>query len=105
MDASFCVQAVAQAMAVYGTPEIFDPDQGCQFTSAEFAQPLLGKVEQRCNFAGFTEPNSVIAQSCPSIAQLMTKQVFLRNITAIFKRFYAHATLHLSLEKRLFYRF
>jgi putative transposase len=41
LDASFCVRAVQAAMARYGTPEIFNTDQGCQFTSAEFTQPLL----------------------------------------------------------------
>ena len=41
IDASFCVRAVQRAMAQYGTPEIFNTDQGCQFTSAEFTQPLL----------------------------------------------------------------
>lgn len=41
LDASFCVSAVKRAMAEYGTPEIFNTDQGCQFTSAEFLQPLL----------------------------------------------------------------
>ncbi|MCC5023404.1 MAG: IS3 family transposase [Candidatus Synoicihabitans palmerolidicus] len=41
LDASFCVRAVQCAMAIYGKPEIFNPDQGCQFTSAEFTQPLL----------------------------------------------------------------
>ena len=28
-------------MAEHGTPEIFNTDQGSQFTSAEFTQPLL----------------------------------------------------------------
>ena len=41
LDASFCVRAVQRALAAHGTPEIFNPDQGCQFTSAEFTQPLL----------------------------------------------------------------
>lgn len=41
LDARFCVSAVQQAMAAYGVPEIFNTDQGCQFTSAEFTQPLL----------------------------------------------------------------
>jgi putative transposase len=43
LDASFCVQAVERAIAKYGIPEIFNTDQGCQFTSAEFTQPLLAK--------------------------------------------------------------
>ena len=41
LDASFCVRAVKRALDTYGTPEIFNTDQGCQFTSAEFTQPLL----------------------------------------------------------------
>lgn len=41
LDASFCVRAVARAIAEHGVPEIFNTDQGCQFTSAEFTQPLL----------------------------------------------------------------
>ena len=41
LDASFCVRAVQRAMDAYGVPEIFNTDQGCQFTSAEFTQPLL----------------------------------------------------------------
>lgn len=41
LDASFCVRAVQRAIAIHGAPEIFNTDQGCQFTSAEFTQPLL----------------------------------------------------------------
>lgn len=41
LDAAFCVRAVERAMAEHGVPEIFNTDQGCQFTSAEFTQPLL----------------------------------------------------------------
>jgi putative transposase len=41
LDAAFCVRAVRRAMERHGKPEIFNTDQGCQFTSAEFTQPLL----------------------------------------------------------------
>jgi putative transposase len=41
LDASFCGRAVQRALAAHGTPEIFNTDQGSQFTSAEFTQPLL----------------------------------------------------------------
>jgi putative transposase len=41
LDAGFCTRAVQRALAAHGTPEIFNTDQGCQFTSAEFTQPLL----------------------------------------------------------------
>jgi putative transposase len=44
LDASFCVQAVQRAMDQYGgVPEIFNTDQGCQFTSAEFTHLLLSR--------------------------------------------------------------
>jgi putative transposase len=41
LDASFCVRAVARALAAHGTPDIFNTDQGCQFTSVEFTVQLL----------------------------------------------------------------
>jgi putative transposase len=36
LDASFCVEALQEALARYGTPEIFNTDQGSQFTSEAF---------------------------------------------------------------------
>jgi putative transposase len=36
MEADFCVEAVQEAMAKHGRPEIFNTDQGVQFTSAAF---------------------------------------------------------------------
>lgn len=43
IDARFCVQAVERAITEHGVPEIFNTDQGSQFTSAEFTQPLLAR--------------------------------------------------------------
>jgi putative transposase len=40
MDASFCVAALEEALARFGTPEIFNTDQGSQFTSAAFTDTL-----------------------------------------------------------------
>jgi putative transposase len=40
MDASFCVAALEEALARFGTPEIFNTDQGSQFTSAAFTGTL-----------------------------------------------------------------
>ena len=36
MDSRFCLEAVDEAIARYGRPEIFNTDQGSQFTSADF---------------------------------------------------------------------
>jgi putative transposase len=36
MTADFCVAALTEALALYGTPDIFNTDQGSQFTSEVF---------------------------------------------------------------------
>jgi len=36
METAFCIEAVEEAIARHGTPEIFNTDQGSQFTSADF---------------------------------------------------------------------
>ena len=40
MDARFCVEALNDALARYGSPEIFNTDQGSQFTSLDFTGTL-----------------------------------------------------------------
>ena len=40
MDSRFCVEALNEALEKYGTPEIFNTDQGSQFTSTEFTSIL-----------------------------------------------------------------
>ena len=40
MDASFCVEALNEALARHGRPEIFNTDQGSQFTSFDFTGVL-----------------------------------------------------------------
>jgi putative transposase len=41
MDASFCLAALEDALAQYGKPEIFNTDQGSQFTGAAFTGALI----------------------------------------------------------------
>lgn len=36
LTTDFCLEAVQDAVVRYGPPEIFNTDQGCQFTSQEF---------------------------------------------------------------------
>jgi putative transposase len=36
LTTDFCIEAVQEAINRYGTPDIFNTDQGCQFTSLEF---------------------------------------------------------------------
>lgn len=41
LTSDFCVAALKEALMRYGTPEIFNTDQGSQFTSAEFTGVLI----------------------------------------------------------------
>jgi putative transposase len=41
MEVGFCVEALQEALAKYGQPEIFNSDQGSQFTSEAFTETLL----------------------------------------------------------------
>ena len=41
MEAGFCVEAVEEALARHGKPEIFNTDQGSQFTSTVFTGLLI----------------------------------------------------------------
>jgi putative transposase len=40
METDFCIEAVEEALLKYGKPEIFNTDQGSQFTSVEFTDLL-----------------------------------------------------------------
>lgn len=43
LDSHFCVSALKDALEQYGTPEIFNTDQGVQFTSQSFIRELEKK--------------------------------------------------------------
>jgi putative transposase len=40
LDTSFCLDALEEAIEQFGCPEIFNSDQGCQFTSEAFTSKL-----------------------------------------------------------------
>ena len=43
LEADFCIEAVEEALARHGTPEIFNTDQGSQFTSTDFIKVLTAR--------------------------------------------------------------
>jgi putative transposase len=51
MDAAFCTAALEEALARFGTPDIFNTDQGSQFTSLAFTQ-LLNDAGVRISMDG-----------------------------------------------------
>lgn len=58
MDTEFCTDAVEEAIARHGTPEIFNTDQGSQFTSAEIIPAQLFEFLQ-------LKPSSMVGQTVP----------------------------------------
>ena len=43
LESDFCIEALEESMALYGTPEIFNSDQGSQFTSESFTSKLIAR--------------------------------------------------------------
>jgi putative transposase len=44
MEASFCIDVAEEALAKHGCPQIFNTDQGSQFTSTEFTSVLINNA-------------------------------------------------------------
>ena len=51
MDAEFCIEALQEALIHYGAPEIFNTDQGSQFTTPRFTE-VLEKRQIRISMDG-----------------------------------------------------
>ena len=66
LDAGFCVEALAEALDRYGRPEIFNTDQGSQFTSFEFTAVLKNAgVAISMDGRGRCMDNIFIERLCP----------------------------------------
>ena len=61
MDADFCVEALKEALAKHGKPEIFNTDQGSQFTSGAWIDVLTdAKVKISMDGKGAWRDNRMI---------------------------------------------
>jgi putative transposase len=61
LTTDFCVEALEEALAKYGCPEIFNTDEGCQFTSLEFTSVLKDRrirISRTARAAGATTCSS-----------------------------------------------
>jgi len=107
LDAAFCVRAVARAMAEHGVPEIFNTDQGCQFTSTEFTQPLLAAdVKLSMDGKGRALDNVFVERLWRTVKY---EEVYLKSYVSLvdahaqldtYFRFYNHRRPHSSLNGR-----
>jgi putative transposase len=107
LDADFCVAALNEAMTKYGTPEIFNTDQGCQFTSEQFTHVLKNAdVNISMDGKGRWTDNVFIERLWRS---LKYEEVYLNAYDTIpqakegigrWMRFYNHRRKHQALEKQ-----
>ena len=83
MDAWFCLEALNEALARYGKPEIFNTDQGSQFTSFDFTGVLkTAKVTISMDGRGRCMDNIFIERLWRS---LKYEAVYLHELTDGFK--------------------
>jgi putative transposase len=107
LDADFCVEALEEALARYGQPEIFNTDQGSQFTSTDFIKVLASrKIQISMDGKGAWRDNVFVERLWRSIKY---EEVYLRayaNVSearagiALYLAFYNSRRPHSSLDGR-----
>ena len=76
MTVDFCIEVVEEALAKYGKPEIFNTDQGSQFTSGEFVGLLLAnRIEISMDGKGAWRDNVFVERLWRSVKY---EEVYLR---------------------------
>ena len=66
MDVSFCVSALEEALARFGKPDIFNTDQGSQFTRVAFTEVLLAaRIASWLAFYNTRRPHRALANRAP----------------------------------------
>ena len=106
LEGSFCIEALEEALAA-ATPEIFNSDQGCQFTAAAFTSRLESRgIAVSMDGRGRALDNVFIERLWRSVKY---EEVYLRayadgweaeeRLGAYF-RFYSHERVHQALGYR-----
>ena len=81
MEADFCVEALEEALARFGKPEIFNTDQGSQFTSMAFTSVLLREeIAISMDGRGAWRDNVVVERLWRSVKY---EEVYLRAYAAV----------------------
>ncbi len=83
MDTGFCREALEEALEKYGNPEIFNTDQGCQFTSEEFTSVLLArKIEISMDGKGRALDNVFVERLWRTVKY---EDVYLKNYSTVLE--------------------
>ena len=105
LDRSFCIEVLNESISKYGRPEIFNTDQGSQFTSIEFTKILLdNNVIISMNGKGRALDNIFIERTFRS---LKYEEVYLNEYENVrqcqkaiesYFRFFNQERMHQSLD-------
>ncbi len=107
LEAAFCIEAVEEALCHYGSPEIFNTDQGSQFTSHDFTSVLLkNKIAISMDGKGAWRDNVFVERLWRSIKY---EEVYLKAYDSVseartsisrYLAFYNSRRPHSSLDRR-----
>ncbi|MFZ5535567.1 MAG: IS3 family transposase [Patescibacteria group bacterium] len=107
MNKQFCLDALNEAITIYGNPEIFNSDQGSQFTSIEFQNILIENgIQASMDGKGRALDNIYIERY---FRTLKYEDIYLNNYETIpdarigilqFTHFYNTERFHSSLDYR-----
>jgi putative transposase len=107
LDSGFCVAALNEALRKYGAPEIFNTDQGCQFTSEDFTQVLKDAgIQISMDGKGRWVDNVFVERLWRSLKYEEVYLTAYENIPQAregigrWMHFYNHRRRHQALEKR-----
>jgi putative transposase len=107
LEATFCIEAVEEALARYGRPEIFNTDQGSQFTATTFSEVLRrNEIAISMDGKGAWRDNVFVERLWRSIKY---EEVYLRAYDSVaeartsigrYLAFYNGRRPHSSLDRR-----
>lgn len=107
MDTAFCLDTLHEAIDLYGTPEIFNSDQGSQFTSDEFTNVLFSNgIRISMDGKGRWVDNVIIERAWKSVKY---EEVYLKAYESItearealkaYFEFYNYERRHQGLDRR-----
>ena len=107
LETAFCIEALEEALSRYGKPEIFNTDQGSQFTSNTFTKILIdNKVAISMDGRGRCQDNIFIERLWWTLKhQYINLHSFdtgkaLRQGLGEWIRYYCHDRGHSSLDDR-----
>ena len=105
LDADFCIEALEDAIEKYGQPDIFNTDQGSQFTSKNFIAVLTEReIQISMDGKGRALDNVFIERFWRSLKQEKIYMIILntvkeaKNAITDYINFYNKKRMHQSLE-------